>query len=904
MASKTYYVGYRSPLTGPTSNVIKRLDDFTAPWVDLSSNFFAVAGAFASQRLLDVKTLPNDPNYVFVCGTAKSGSAFKGIAYSTNAGATWVLPGITPSPTDPTISVFNTFYEISTVEYVSGGNTYVKVYVCGDIGSQSSSPVCGVYVWDSFISAQPAFVQCPAVPGLTGDHVTSIHFKTHLEGVIGLGTGIGASVARVMKTNDGGTTWLPTTSLALTNSIANKYKQVGIFRDGNLIIAANQSTILKSTDGGSTWTQVYCWGGNVCNFSGTIVTSGRHLTWNIDANGTRKFWATGENNEIVVSTDNGSTWSVFNSHSYTSITPPAPYPKWNAAHFYTPSNGFTGAIGAIGSGLNNDQNINIWQVLGTTESISDSATTISEINIAISAIWTNYEIPKCYRLHDCEDLQSDVYTQTNLSQYVGDVITNITINNTVSLSCWEVFDEEPCNQNSIVSIGLTNVDVYTGQNACQNCITGCFKLIECEAPYTETIIFAPPSLNFQQYIYQTIQSDFCPGKCLYVVEAESCDNAVQFPTDVEITAFRNCFECRGVPPPEDLHPRRIKPGFYTPGCPPDYTVKTSCMYGEQVYDEMVAKRYGITICCDHDIDKWDIKMQLLQLKAIYDECLCQLAATTSCPCTAPCNMAGVATAYITQVPVEPEPPCSPPTQSNVTFEPISLCYQVSFKDSSSSPLFTFTYVREITIYGNTYNITSLITAPVTSPLFPAQMVTAIQSLGYQCSGVYVSPEPGTYVYILGIDGYVNGLTFQDINGDDPASAPYDTLAEAIDCFDPLPYDDCYTVDYAFGASSPGTNYMLSLTLNNGTSTTTYNSLPFNINIGAVPNPTAVAAYINGIPGYTVGSVIITNTGPFAYRMNLINFTGGYPVAIYPSLPALPFPPAPGYYFKYVECLIP
>lgn len=886
MASKTYYVGFRTTTQGLLSNVVKRLDDFISPWVDLSSNFFASCGEGALLR--DVKALPNDSNYVFVCGTGKPpNSPFKGLAYSTDAGATWILPGITPDPA--TTSGFNTFYEVWPVNYVSSGNTYSKVYACGDSGS--------VYVWDSQVSAQPAFVLCtnPSPVGII-EPVTSIHFKTELEGVIGIGTGSVISPGRLMKTQDGGLTWLSTSVLTTTGA---NYRQVGVFRDGDLIISVNENTINKSNDGGSTWTTVYCWGGNAC---GGFVKNGRHLTWNIDANGTRKFWATGENNEIVVSTDDGSTWSVFNGHLYTAIVPPAPYPRWNAAHFYTFSNGFTGAAGFIGLNLENDQNINIWQVTGTSEVVSDSETSIAETNIIVSAIWTNYQPPQCYRLVDCEGVLADIYTDVDLSQYVGNVITNILIGENISLNCWEVFDKEPCDQNQPVDIGLNNVEVFNGQNPCAECAGGCYKLIECEAPYTETVIFAPAGLNFQQYIYQTIKSDFCPGKCLYVVQAESCDNAVQFPTDVEVTTFRNCFECRGVPPPQDLHPRRIKPGFYTPGCPPEYTVKTSCRYGEQVYDEMVAKRYGITICCDHDIDKWDIKMQLLQLKAIYDECLCVSAATTSCPCTEPCNVAGVATAYITEVPVDPEPPCAPATQSNVTLEPVGLCYQVSFKDSSGAPLFAFTFVREISIYGDTYNITSLITVPVTSPLFPAQMVAAIQSLGYQCSGVYVSPEPGTYVYIFGIDGYVTSLTLQDINGDDPASAPYEGLAEAIDCFDPLPYEDCYSVDYGFSSSAGMTNYMANLTLNNGTSDTTYNSLPLSINIGAFPNPLAVAAYINGIPGYSVGSVIITNTGPFAFRMQLINLTGGYPVAVYPSIAALPFPPAPGYYFKYAECL--
>lgn len=103
-----------------------------------------------------------------------------------------------------------------------------------------------------------------------------------------------------------------------------------------------------------------------------------------------------------------------------------------------------------------------------------------------------------------------------------------------------------------------------------------------------------------------------------------------------IDTFVTCEECLPQPPPPipfTLHPRKVKPGYDTPGCDPEYTQKISCTFGEQVYDEMVALRYGVTICCDHDIQKWNIKKQLLDLRAIYDPSLCKNVIP---PCPAAC----------------------------------------------------------------------------------------------------------------------------------------------------------------------------------------------------------------------------------------------------------------------------
>jgi len=74
-----------------------------------------------------------------------------------------------------------------------------------------------------------------------------------------------------------------------------------------------------------------------------------------------------------------------------------------------------------------------------------------------------------------------------------------------------------------------------------------------------------------------------------------------------------------VPPiPRELKKRSVKPGYDTPACSPEYYYRVTCGYATAVYDEMVKARYGVTICCDRDINYWDVKKELLDLQAILD----------------------------------------------------------------------------------------------------------------------------------------------------------------------------------------------------------------------------------------------------------------------------------------------
>ena len=112
----------------------------------------------------------------------------------------------------------------------------------------------------------------------------------------------------------------------------------------------------------------------------------------------------------------------------------------------------------------------------------------------------------------------------------------------------------------------------------------------------------------------------------------------------------NCDACLPQPEPEPplvLNTRFVKPGYTTPFCPPEYTEKVNCNYGDQLYNRMLSARYGLTVCCDESFDKWLIKKELLDLDSIRNtEFVC-------CPPIAPCNVCNTQECCCVVIPVEP-----------------------------------------------------------------------------------------------------------------------------------------------------------------------------------------------------------------------------------------------------------
>ena len=88
------------------------------------------------------------------------------------------------------------------------------------------------------------------------------------------------------------------------------------------------------------------------------------------------------------------------------------------------------------------------------------------------------------------------------------------------------------------------------------------------------------------------------------------------------TSTPDCDACLPPPPPVVqpllLNTRPVSPGYTTPGCSPEYTEKVNTNFSDQVYAQMLSVRYGLTVCCQEDLQYWEIKKQLLDFKAIND----------------------------------------------------------------------------------------------------------------------------------------------------------------------------------------------------------------------------------------------------------------------------------------------
>lgn len=736
MASRTYYVG-----SGSGIKVLQNVDSGGTTWVT-----YPFSLSFSNNPyLLDVKTDPMNASKVFIVGTytAPVGN-FKGIAVSNDGGATWTTPVgnwdtavITTAVTNP-----NNTLNINKI-WVTDSNT---IYVCADKGLIFKSSDGGI-----------SFNTLSSLPSSLGTvNVTSIHFPSIGRGIVGVTDSNGDGY--VVQTSNDGVFWYVLNS---TNTIADpSFNNIGTVKSvylnvtDNIVVACGTKRIFKSTNTSFTsFTSVFTWPGN----------NGRHMTW-YEVGTTRKFWAVGAGEHIVSTTDDWTTVTTIRAYqtpdlSCTVLSRPGRM-NYNGAHFYSLNAGFY-AVSTCNYGVTASSTFATYTAPG------DLASNFTAVN----AVWTQLIPPVCYTLTNCVTGESYI-TSYDISSYIGQIVTfSVPSNDQASDSslveingCYLVgtvpaspIADEACPN------ALPNVTITGTYPNCTYCSTNCFNLINCQDD-TDIIVVPITQTYFSGILNKYIKISSCPEACYQVFLSTNC---VLPPRPINYAAlvtavYDSCPECIGIttPTPFALHQRRVKPGFYTPGCPPDYTVKTSCMYAEQMYDEMVAIRYGITICCDHDVDKWDIKKQLLELSAIYDPALC---VSSVVECLPPCNVdAYVSVPQYPAIPC-PEPddvtgvltiddPCPAPEPPVVFPEigfgvaPDGLCY-ISIFSSDRTPIF----MLSITVNGVVIDLTSgpsIINVTMQNPAWPNQFIAAMAAAGYYVGGVGISGTQAQWELII------------------------------------------------------------------------------------------------------------------------------------------------------------
>lgn len=161
----------------------------------------------------------------------------------------------------------------------------------------------------------------------------------------------------------------------------------------------------------------------------------------------------------------------------------------------------------------------------------------------------------------------------------------------------------------------------------------CYELSDCNDVVTPFIVCD----DLSAYLGLVIKIEGCGDTCWFVREAASCDNSICL--NGAITEFADCETCLPPPPvptPFALHARRIKPGYFsTNSClTTEYIERVNCTFALEVYNQMIINRYGVTVCCDNDLDQWAIKKQVLDFELLTDPDLCKSTLNPfvpSCP---------------------------------------------------------------------------------------------------------------------------------------------------------------------------------------------------------------------------------------------------------------------------------
>jgi hypothetical protein len=296
-----------------------------------------------------------------------------------------------------------------------------------------------------------------------------------------------------------------------------------------------------------------------------------------------------------------------------------------------------------------------------------------------------------YILTNCDDLGTIIYTSTDLSAYVGQVV-NLDPD---CPGCWIV---DIINGPIPSDVPVIITDAF---DDCEACKTTYYELTDCNGIETSIIT----STDLSQYVTEIIVLEWCPTTCWRVSVATTsvgagilgnisanfdtcidcltsfpcicsritnqanvsnnydyldCDGVVQtitilsgersdricmahwlssYPTDY-VEYFGDCsliadlYTC-----PPVIYPKRsLKPGYNTPACEIWKYEQISCMAAEALYKQVLELRYGITNCCPDDDQKYIIQKELIDLKALVNpDYIC---SAPSCGCNSGCSCSG------------------------------------------------------------------------------------------------------------------------------------------------------------------------------------------------------------------------------------------------------------------------
>lgn len=245
----------------------------------------------------------------------------------------------------------------------------------------------------------------------------------------------------------------------------------------------------------------------------------------------------------------------------------------------------------------------------------------SDVPVSVSVAFDDCQACKTtyYVLSDCAEIEADIITSTDLSDYIGQTITL----EWCPTTCWTV------------AVSLTSLnagvlgDIAQEFDTCLDCLTS-FPCVCSRIKNHDTVAHNYDYLDCEGTV-QTIT----------LLSGERSERICMahwlssYPTDY-VEYFGNC--TNGECPPQIYPKRPVQPGYATPICSTEKYEKITCKSSEILYKSVLELRYGISNCCPEENDKWLIKKQLIDLQALRDPLyVCEVPACgcgqATCGCT-------------------------------------------------------------------------------------------------------------------------------------------------------------------------------------------------------------------------------------------------------------------------------
>ena len=297
-----------------------------------------------------------------------------------------------------------------------------------------------------------------------------------------------------------------------------------------------------------------------------------------------------------------------------------------------------------------------------------------------------------YQLTDCNNPDLVIYTSTDLSDYVEQIVTLLEYAN----QCFYV---------TVLDTGIPSdieVEVDEPFVDCAQCQAQPYLLIDCSGELEDIVTYTDLSTYFISNSIIVIST--CPDTCWFieetnivdfdgtvqvVAEYESCPTCLantipstcvtftnttseeenfdvvnyegivtkytvganstlpkscliswNLPVGIVVTEYGDCVN--GVCPAAPAQPKRkVTPGYDTPACTPAYYENVECNFSEWMYKDVLERRYGISNCCVEELMKWEIKHEMLMLDALINpDYVCQPTSSCCNPTPTTCTSCG------------------------------------------------------------------------------------------------------------------------------------------------------------------------------------------------------------------------------------------------------------------------